>query len=221
LDALFKEVALIIMSEKIQKLFNSVLQTQLIEEIRDKGRLLQAKEGEVLIDYGNYIKQMPFVLEGSLKIIRQDEGGNELFLYYLKSGDICAMSMSCCFQHKKSEVRAVAEENSEIWMVPVDLMEDWIKKYYSWREFVFHSYNDRFEELLTAVDNVAFLKLDQRLLKYLDDKKEVTGHKILYNTHQEIAKELNTSRVVVSRLLKQLEREGKIILSRNKIKLLS
>ena len=209
------------MSEKIQKLFNSVLQTQLIEEIRDKGRLLQAKEGEVLIDYGNYIKQMPFVLEGSLKIIRQDEEGNELFLYYLKSGDICAMSMSCCFQHKKSEVRAVAEENSEIWMVPVDLMEDWIKKYYSWREFVFHSYNDRFEELLTAVDNVAFLKLDQRLLKYLDDKKEVTGHKILYNTHQEIANELNTSRVVVSRLLKQLEREGKITLSRNKIKLLS
>ena len=115
----------------------------------------------------------------------------------------------------------MAEENSELWMVPVNYMDEWIGKYYSWREFVFRSYSERFEEIFAALDTIAFLKLDERLLKYLKDKQKASGTSIFYKTHHEIAKELNTSRVVVSRLLKRLENEGILRLSRNKIKILN
>ncbi|MFY0654314.1 MAG: Crp/Fnr family transcriptional regulator [Cyclobacteriaceae bacterium] len=207
------------MKEKIKEKFQQILQPELIEEIADKGRYYFVEEGKTMMDYGKYIKDIPLVLNGSIRIIREDEKGRELFLYYLGERDTCAMSLTCCIQHKKSEIKAIAETDAEVWMVPLQYMDLWMK-YSTWREFIFTSYNNRFEEMLSALDSVAFMKMDERLMNYLLDIKQNTGSFSIAKTHQEIATELNTSRVVVSRLLKKLENEGQIELFRHKIDIL-
>ncbi|MEO1050550.1 MAG: Crp/Fnr family transcriptional regulator [Bacteroidota bacterium] len=205
---------------EIRERFRGVFELGLINEIIEKGRIQHVPEGEVLMDLGKYIKFMPIVLSGAVRILREDKEGNELFLYYLNGGDACAMSMSCCLQNKKSEIRAISEAPSTICMLPIPLMEEWLEKYHSWKMYVFESYNSRFDELLTTIDSIAFLKMDERLLKYLLDKKQQSGSYVITKTHQEIANELNTSRVVISRLLKQLEKEERITLHRNRIEIL-
>lgn len=130
------------------------------------------------------------------------------------------MTMACCMGDKQSEIRAIAENESTVAMIPVEKMEAWLGKFKSWRSFVFNSYNNRLAEMLRAIDNLAFLKMDERLLKYLQENAKINQSKTIYKTHQEIAYELNTSRVVVSRLLKAFENEGKIKLNRNNIDLL-
>ena len=207
------------MSELIQEKFQQIFQPNLLAEIIDKGRHLSIKEGQILMDYGKYIKEIPLVISGSIKIIREDDKGNELFLYYLGEKDTCAMSLTCCIQHKKSEIKAIAETDSELWMIPLQYMDLWMS-YPTWRAFIFSSFNLRLEEMLNALDAVAFLQLDERLMKYLLDIQENTGNYVIAKTHQEIATELNTSRVVISRLLKKLENEEKIELHRNKIEIL-
>lgn len=207
------------MNNTIQEKFRNVFQKELIDEIQEKGHHIWVNEGEMLIDYGKYVKEIPLVLSGSIRIVREDDNGNELFLYYLGGGDTCAMSLTCCMSHKKSKIKAIAETNTELWMLPLLHMDEWMK-YTTWREFIFNSYNDRFEEMINALDSVAFLKLDERLMNYLLDVKQNTGNYSIYKTHQEIANELNTSRVVISRLLKKLENEEKISLFRNKIEVL-
>jgi len=207
------------MKEILIEKFRNILQPELLEEMAEKGRLMSVNEGKVMIDYGKYIKEIPLVLKGSIRIIREDDKGHELFLYYLGERDTCAMSLTCCIQHKKSEIKAIAETNAEVWMVPLQYMDLWMK-YSTWRQFIFNSYNLRFEEMLTALDSVAFLRMDERLMNYLLDIKQNTGSFTISKTHQEIATEMNTSRVVVSRLLKKLENEDKIELHRNKIEIL-
>ncbi len=204
----------------VKKHFPSIYEPALQEAIAEYGTLKKMEEGKVIMNYGEYIKGLPMLIEGTIKILREDEEGHEILLYYLNAGETCAMSLTCCIAHQKSEIKAIAEDPVKMLFIPVKYMDEWMKQYESWRNFVMQTYRNRFSELLHTIDSIAFLKMDERLLKYLYDKVERTNKHIFYVTHQEIAKELNTSREVISRLLKQLEKEGKVKLSRNKIKVI-
>jgi len=207
------------MVDLLKAKFGGVFQRDLLEEIVTHGVYKTYQPDTKLIDYGKYIKSIPLLLDGAIRIIREDEKGNELFLYYLNGGDTCAMSMTCCMQSKKSEIKAIAETDIEVVMVPLRLMDEWMR-FADWRQFVFNSYNSRFEEMLSALDSVAFLNLDDRLMNYLLDIKQNTESFEICRTHQELANDLGTSRVVISRLLKKLEQEDKIELHRNLIEIL-
>lgn len=209
------------MIASLKENFNSRFEKDLLEEISETGRLIQVKEGERLIEIGEYLRSMPLLISGAIKILREDQNGDELLLYFIEKGDTCAMSLTCCLGHNKSEIRAVAELNSEIIMIPVQKMEEWMGKYKSWRNFVLQSYHERMLEMLDAIDNLAFNKLDERLVKYLKEKQKITNNDIIQSTHQEIAYELYTSRVVISRLLKKLENTGQIELQRNSIRIIN
>ena len=164
---------------------------------------------------------MPLLISGAIKILREDFDEGELLLYFLEKGDTCAMTMACCLGETKSEIRAVAENKGQLIMIPVSKMEEWLGKYRSWRNYVFSSYNNRLKEMLSAIDNLAFMNMDERLLNYLNDKSKVVESREIHSTHQDIAYDLHTSRVVVSRLLKALENKGKIKLKRSSILLLA
>lgn len=164
---------------------------------------------------------MPLLVSGAIKILREDDDGDELLLYFLERGDTCAMSLTCCLGQSQSEIRAIAELDTTLIMIPVQKMEEWTGKYKSWRNFVLSSYHTRLMEMLETIDSIAFMNMDERLVKYLRDKQKIGGEPVINSTHQEIAYELNTSRVVVSRLLKKLENFGKIKLNRNSISILS
>ena len=163
---------------------------------------------------------MPLLLNGAIKILREDEKGDELVLYYLEKGDTCAMTLSCCIGQVKSKIRAVSETEVELIMLPKEKMATWLGTYKTWQAYILQSYHNRMDELLEAVDTIAFLKMDERLFKYLKDKAMVTHNDVLQVTHKEISEDLHTSRVVISRLLKKLENEGRIDLFRNSIKVL-
>lgn len=193
---------------------------KLNQEITQLGRLKKVKQGGVIIGDGNPKGEIPVVISGLLKVLRQNKNGEEVFLYYLEEGETCAMSINCCLEGIKSGFKVVAEEDSTLWMIPMSFMDTWVVKYPSFRKFVFSSYQIRFDELLHTIDSVVFSKLDERLFKYLLDTKQATGSYEIHKTHEQIANELGTSRVVISRLLKQLEREEKIEQHRNRIEIL-
>lgn len=203
-----------------QLLINNGFEPQLIEELKINGRLKKVSAGTSIIKPGMPTSEIPLVITGTLKVMRQDDDGREIFLYYLEGGDTCAMSITCCMENKKSAFSAIAEEDSTLWMIPMAMLNSWVAKYPAFRKFIFSAYQSRFDELLTAIDSVAFMKMDERLYKYLLDKKQASGSYEIKKTHEQIARELNTSRVVISRLLKQLENEGKIEQHRNKIEVL-
>ena len=204
----------------IKKYFPNIYEIELQAAIQELGVVKTFDEGTVIMDYGQYIKSLPMLMSGTIKILREDEEGREVFLYYLNAGETCAMSLTCCLAQQKSEIKAIAEEDVKMVNIPVQYMNEWMRKYDSWRNFVMQTYRNRFNELLHTIDSIAFMKMDERLLKYLYDKVNHTNKHIFYTTHQAIAQEFNTSREVISRLLKQLEKEGKVELSRNKIKVL-
>ncbi|GAA0194038.1 Crp/Fnr family transcriptional regulator [Fulvivirga kasyanovii] len=204
----------------IAMLQNQGFENSLIDEILTVGRLKKVSKGASVIAPGSKATEIPLVIDGTIKVMRQDKDGSEIFLYYLEGGEACAMSITCCLENKKSEFSAVAEEDCILWMIPMGSLDAWIAKYPAFRKFVFTSYQKRFDEMLMAIDSMAFMKMDQRLYKYLLDKKQASGSFEIHKTHEQIARELNTSRVVISRLLKQLENEGKIEQYRNKIEIL-
>ncbi len=208
------------MKDQLHQAYRSIFEPALIDEISQLATIREFAEGDRLIDIGQYIRQMPLLISGAIKIIREDRIEGELLLYFLERGDTCAMTLACCMGETKSEVRAEAETDGVVAMIPVEKMEEWLGKYKSWRHFVFISYNKRLSEMLSAIDNLAFMKLDQRLLHYLREKSKVNQSTVISNTHQEIAYELNTSRVVISRLLKAFENDGIIKLNRNTIEIL-
>jgi CRP/FNR family transcriptional regulator len=201
----------------IKQKFPVLHEESLIKEIAENGNLVSHKAGDIVLEINHYIKSIFLLVDGSVKIIREDDEGNELFLYYLNGAQTCAMALTCCLNDMKSHIRAIAEEDCTIITVPIKFLDSWMDKYNSWKAFVFQTYNIRFNELLSTIDSIAFMKMDERLYKYLVDKVRATGKKALRVTHQEIAYELNTSREVISRLLKQLEKHDKIALSRNRI----
>lgn len=208
------------MKELLQQTYGFVFEEKLIEEIASVSLLRDFNEGDILIDFGDYIKKMPLLLQGAIKILREDFDEGELLLYFIEKGDTCAMTMACCLGETKSEIRAVAETKGKVIMIPVYKMEEWLGKYKSWRNYVFNSYNNRLREMLNAIDNLAFMNMDERLMNYLVDKSKINQTKEIHTTHQEIAYDLHTSRVVVSRLLKALENDGKIKLHRASIELI-
>ena len=208
------------MKELLNEAYGYIFEEELLNEIENIATYKEFKADDNLIEIGDYIKSMPLLLHGAIKILREDENGDELLLYFLERGDTCAMTLTCCMGKSKSKIRAVAENNGAMFMIPIEKMEEWLTQFKTWRNFVFESYNIRLNEMLEAIDTLAFMNLDERLYKYLTDKAKVIGKTEILNTHQQIAYDMHTSRVVISRLLKSLELQGKIKLHRNKIEIL-
>ena len=209
-----------ILREKLNEFYSVVLEPELIDEIVEVGIYKRIRENELLLDIGDNFNRIPLMLTGAIKISRETMNGDEIVLYFLERGDTCTITFGSGLNSTKSKVRGVAEKPSEVIFIPVDKLEEWMVKYASWRSFVIDSYNIRLNEMLESIDTLAFMKMDQRLYKYITDKVKIMRSPTLSTTHQEIAIDLNTSRVVVSRLLKQLENEGKIKLYRNRIEVL-
>ncbi len=204
-------------AEIIRDQFPEINEPALVAELEERGRFMEVQQGEHLIDIGGYVKFMPLVLTGAIKVMREDENGDEIFLYYLLPGQTCAMTLNCCMANNPSEISAVAVEDTTCLAIPVELMDSWLRKHRSWQNFVLNTYGMRFQELLSTIDSIAFLQLDERLLNYLKEKSAVANTKVLETTHQQIAYDLHSSREVISRLLKQLEKRGLIELQRNKV----
>lgn len=205
------------MKSQLHDAFSFVFEEALLNEIHANGILREAKEGDKIIEIGDYLKSMPLLLNGAIKILRENEHGNELLLYFIERGDTCAMTLSCCLGNKKSGIRAIAERDTTFIMIPIEKMEEWTANYRSWRNFVFDSYQGRLNEMLETIDTIAFMNMDARIMLYLQDKAKINQNELVKVTHQEIALDLHTSRVVVSRILKKLETERKIKLHRNNI----
>ncbi len=192
-------------------------------EIKEKlsayGTVKTFAEGDVILNENAYIKAIPIVTKGSIRVMRTEEDGRELLLYYIKAGESCIMSFLGGIHHDTSKVKAIAEEETEILFIPIDKVSLLIKEYPEWLDYIFRLYHKRFEELLDIVNAVAFKKMDERLLNFINKKCELTNSHTLYITHEQLANELGTARVVVSRLLKQMEDEKLVVLGRNKITL--
>jgi CRP/FNR family transcriptional regulator len=190
---------------------------KLLEKLIEKGQIMRLEPGKILMEPGKFVKMVPIVLEGSIKIMRMDEDGKELFLYYLDAGETCALSLTCCSAARPSEIKAVVEEPTVLIGVPINVHEQLTDEFKQWKDFVSSTYQSRFQELLIALDAVAFRRMDERLMRYIVTKMKQHKTNELHTTHQEIANELGTSREVISRLLKQLEKKKWIELGRNVI----
>ena len=205
----------------LKNLFGKIFEEALLEEITRVGTLREVPADFELMDIGEPIKGVPLMLSGAIKISREDINGDELLLYYLEEGDSCTMTMAWEMGQQKSQIRALTELPSQLIMVPLSAVEDWSSRFPSWRKFIFQSYHKRMEELLATVDSIAFDQLEKRLWAYLVEKKRITKMNTLSITHQTIAQEMHSSRVVISRLLKRLEVDQKIRLHRNAIELIA
>jgi CRP/FNR family transcriptional regulator len=216
----------VILREKLTEYFSQVFEEELIDEIVKVGYLDKFKAGDVMIDIGDDMTHIPLILSGAVKIIRRNKENdieNEkdgMVLYFLERGDTCAISFVNCINRKKSIFKAIIENDAEVILLPVDKIDDWLAKYKTWRFFIIDSYHFRLLEMVESIDGLAFMKMNQRLLKYLSDKAKINNDVNLDITHQEIANDLNTSRVVITRLIKELLDGGKIYSTRNKIRVL-
>jgi len=190
---------------------------KLLDRLLDKGQFSTFDPGKTLMEPGQFVKAVPLVLEGSIKIMRVDEDGKELFLYYLEPGETCALSLTCCSASKPSEIKAVIEEKATLLFVPIQVHEQLTDEFKQWKDFVSSTYQHRFQEMLTVLDAVAFKRMDERLMNYIVTKMKQLKTNELHITHQEVANELGTAREVISRLLKQLEKKKWIELGRNVI----
>ena len=199
--------------------FSSLFEKALLDEVSIVAQLKEVKKNDYLIDIGQEMTFIPLIITGAINVFRTDDDGDDYILYFIEGGDTCAMTLNCCMKGAKSEIKAIAERDSELLLIPVHKLEDWLH-YKSWRAFVFGSYNNRFSEMLEAVDSLAFMNMNDRILKYLKNKVIANKSEFLKITHNTISLELNTSRVVVSRILKKLEIDGDIKLHRNQIEIL-
>ena len=200
--------------------FKHTFEPELLKEIELRAKIVSVKEGNVILDIGQTTRVIPLLIKGTLKISRLDETGKELLLYYVNPLESCAMTFTCCIQQQPSEIKATAENDMEYFAIPVTVMNEWLAKYPTWKSFVMQTIRNRFNELLQAIDQLAFQKLDQRLVLYLKEKSKATGSTLINLSHEQIAGEMASSREVISRLLKKLENDKKVLLYRNQIKLL-
>jgi len=196
------------------------LEPELKEEILKIGTLKEVEPGEILLKSGQLITHTMLLLDGRLKIYREDEEGNEFLMYYLEPGNACAMSIMCAMNNERSQIMAVAETEATLLSIPFESTAAWMNKYRSWDEFVLRAYRSRFEELLLTLDNVAFRSMDERLVFYLKRMSSTQGDE-LHISHQQIARDLNSAREVISRLLKKLEQRGAVELHRNVIRIVN
>ena len=200
--------------------FRHIFEPGLLESIESKGKFTVAREGDIIVDIGQTVRITPIMLKGTLKISRVDSEGKELLLYYVNANESCAMTFTCCMQQFPSEIKATAENDIEYIAIPISVMDEWLAKYPTWKSFVMRTIRNRFNELLNAIDQLAFQKLDERLVHYLKEKSKNTGSSLINLSHEQIANEMGSSREVISRLLKKLEIDKKVLLYRNQIKLL-
>lgn len=203
--------------EDLKLKLQNITDPNLLNALLENGTIHEFSPGKIITEPGQFIKMVPIVLEGAIKILRMDEDGKELFLYYLEPGETCALSLTCCSASKPSEIKAVAEEKTVILGIPIGKHEQWLDQFKQWKDFVAMTYQNRFHEMLVALDAVAFKRMDERLMRYIVTKMKQHKTNELHITHQEIANELGTSREVISRLLKQLEKKKWIELGRNVI----
>ena len=205
------------MIEEIVKKRFPFFESGLRSAISEAGTFKEFEAQEELIREDQFIRSFPIVLSGLIKVSRTDEEGNELLLYYLRPGEVCTVSLICCMDRTRSRVKAIAEEVTTAIVVPVELLDSWMTMYQTWKEYVMRSMQMRFDELLNALDSIAFLKMDERLEKFFTDRYRSSGSKIFEGSHQDVALAMNSSREVISRLLKQMEKKGLIHLSRGRI----
>ena len=192
------------------------IDSQLNAEIEKNSIIKTYKAHEILMSPGDNINSIPIVLKGSIRIVLENDNGNEFFLYHIFPNESCAMSLTCCQAMKKSEIKAIVEDDAELLMIPVRYVDEWMK-YPEWKKFVSDIQAQRFTELLETIELIAFSKLDEQLWSYLMKRVQAMGNNTLKITHQEIANELNSPREVITRLLNQLQKQNKISLSRNTI----
>lgn len=201
--------------EVLKKLFPS-LEEQLFEEIIKNGSIREVKAGETLLRVGQTIRSTILILDGLVKLYREDHDGKEFFIYHLDAGQACSLSMVCAAKHETSEVLAKALTDATVLTIPLEFMDQWMARYKSWYQFVINSYRNRFEELLKTIDAIAFSNMDERLEAYINKQVTRLGNN-LKMTHQDIAADLNSSREVISRLLKKMESKGWLIIHRSSI----
>lgn len=200
--------------------FSSAFEPDLISEMAKCAKLAPVPAGENLIQPGEVVKFIPLLLEGLIKISRTDESGREVLLYYIAPKQSCAMTFTCCMQEQPSEILATTEEDSTLMLIPISVMSQWLTQYPTWKSFVMLTIKNRFNELLKTVDLIAFQKLDERLIHYLKEKYQLAQSRLINISHEQIARDMASTREVISRLLKKLETDGRLLLYRNQIKLL-
>ena len=201
----------------LRKALPNLTDPKLLDRLLEKGQFSTFEPGKTLMEPGQFVKAVPLVLDGSIKIMRVDEEGKELFLYYLETGETCALSLTCCSAARPSQIKAVVEEQVSLLFIPIQIHEQLVDEFKQWKDFVSTTYQHRFQEMLTVLDAVAFKRMDERLMNYIVTKMKQLKSNELHTTHQEIANELGTAREVISRLLKQLEKKKWIELGRNVI----
>lgn len=206
--------------EVFEKLYGG-FETELKVELINNSEILQFKEGDQLMRTGQYFKSTMLLVEGLVKVYREDDEGNEFFMYYLEPGDACALSMVCAIKQETSQIMAKAVKDTEVIAIPLKYMDQWMAKYKTWYHFVLETYRSRFEEILLTLDHIAFRAMDERLEFYLKRHRDTLKSNTIEINHQQIADELNSSREVISRLLKKMEQLGKLKLNRNSIEIIS
>ncbi|GAB2779466.1 Crp/Fnr family transcriptional regulator [Salinimicrobium soli] len=210
----------VILKRKLYHNYSHIFEPNLIQDITEVGYLKKINNGHLMIDIGEELTHIPLIIDGIVKIIRKDKHGFELSIYYLEPGDTCAISFANCINKKKSIFKGIAESDVEAVFIPVGLVDKWLIQYESWRHFIIDSYHFRLLEMVETIDSLAFLKLENRIWKYLTDKVRIANNIDLEITHQKIAEDLNSTRVVITRIIKKLHDEEKIYSTRNKVKLL-
>jgi CRP/FNR family transcriptional regulator len=193
---------------------------KLVKAIAEEGVLVNFPVDELIMDIGQKVEQIPLIVDGIVKVFREDEDDNEIFLYYLNAGEACAITMICSAREGYSKIKAIPMEDTRAVVLPISKLDEWMPKFQSWYFFVMDSYQDRFEELLKVVDAIAFRQMDDRLIEYLDKTAKASQSTIIKETQSQIALELNSSREVIGRLLKKLEQQGIVKVKRNQIELL-
>ena len=201
-------------------IFSSVFEPALLAELESKSMLMKVSGGETIMKIGSPVRAVPLLISGIVKVSRVNDEGQEILLYYVRSGETCAMSFTCWMTAQVSSIEGVAEEDSVLLAVPGKVVDEWLLKYPTWKKFVMTTILDGFTVVIKSIDDIAFKKMDDRLIIYLKEKSKATGSSLINLTHQQIGDELGTNRVVVSRLLKKLENDNKLLLYRNQIKLL-
>ena len=201
--------------------FKNIFSEELINEICYNGQLKMYAPDKIIINIGDKMDYFPLIVSGTIKIMTEDAEGRDLLLYYLEMGDTCAVTLNLASHGNKSKIRAIAEDTSEILFVPTAKVDEWMAEFKDWRRFIMETYNYRLSEMLETIDSLAFHNMEERILKYLRDKAMVTGSKEIVGTHNQIANDLHSSRVVISRMLAKLEKDGLVKHSRNKIELIN
>ncbi len=204
------------MDKKDLKILFPTLEEGLYDELLEHGTVKEVKAGDTLLKVGQTIRSTILIIDGLVKLYREDNEGKEFFIYHLNAGQACSLSMVCAAKHETSEVLAKALTDATVFAIPLEYMDEWMSKYKSWHQFVITSYRNRFEELLKTIDAIAFTGMDERLEYYLKKQVEQLGNNLKI-THQEIASDLNSSREVISRLLKKMEAKGWLTIHRNSI----